>query len=69
MEKKAEQFAVGTTDEGSITISQEHFGNDTPETVYIHPDQVDLLIQWVKEAKDALTNPRVNSAVNGHRQA
>ena len=70
MEKRAEQFAVSTNDD-EIVISQERFGDDEDDIVVVTPEQIDLLIQWIQEARAELVAkrdaPKLNNTQNGHR--
>ncbi len=70
MEKRAEQFAVSTNDD-EIVISQERFGDDEDDIVVVTPEQTDLLIQWILEARAELVAkrdaPKPNGAPNGHQ--
>lgn len=52
MEKRMEQLEVMTTKEGAIDIVQgDSFHGEENQVVRIAPDQVEILIQWLKEAK------------------
>lgn len=48
------QVDVSTTADGFINLSQEAPGYDVPFSITIAPDQVDILIQWLQEAKKEL---------------
>jgi hypothetical protein len=50
-----QQVRVYTSETGNICIQQSDFGSDDA-IICIHPDQADLLIKWIKEAKDELQN-------------
>lgn len=52
-EREMQQIKVYVSDESYICISQDHFGGDD-SVIVIHPEQIDLLIKWLKEAKDEL---------------
>lgn len=54
MDKRAHAFTVETVD-GYICIQQNNSGIDDAEN-YLHPEQVDLLVKWLNEAKDELLN-------------
>lgn len=54
MEKRMEAVTVKTTKEGSIVLEQEYVGSDQPCIIAITPDQVDVIIQWLQEAKAEL---------------
>jgi hypothetical protein len=48
-----EQISVRTTTEGNIEISQYDPHNHDP-TLIVPPEQADVLIQWIEEARDEL---------------
>jgi hypothetical protein len=54
MEKRMEAVTVKTGKEGNILIEQEYVGNDQPNVIEITPDQVDVIVQWLQEAKAEL---------------
>jgi len=66
MEKRAEQFAV-STNKDEIVISQERFGDDEDDIVVVTPEQIDLLIQWIQEARAELVSKRDAPNTNGHQ--
>ncbi len=37
---------------GSIYIKQENYDEGTPESIQLYPEQVDLLIRWLQDAKE-----------------
>jgi hypothetical protein len=45
-----EEVSVLTTTEGMIEIQQENFGENSPTLMLISPDQVELLVTWLREA-------------------
>ena len=49
-EKKMEDLKV-FVDDGMVCMGQDFPGEDE-HSICIHPDQVDLLIQWLTEAKN-----------------
>ncbi len=49
-----EEVAVLTTTERMIEIQQTNVGEDNPTVIVISPDQVDVLIMWLREAKQEL---------------
>ena len=52
MRKVMQQIKVSVRDDGDIWISQPAgLGYDEDAIVSISPDQVDLLVQWLKEAQ------------------
>jgi hypothetical protein len=57
MEKRMEPLKVRTTNDGQILIEQE-FHSDDSHGVFVDPSQVDLLIQWLQEAKAELQQPK-----------
>ena len=57
MSWKMEEIAVHT-DNGIIYITQPNPQSETDDTIMISPDQVDILIDWLKQAKEeALKEP------------
>ena len=54
MEKNLFDIKVYTSDKGYICIEQEDFGNDA-SVIILHPEQIDLLYKWLKEAKADLS--------------
>ena len=53
MERKMEPIEAGIKDR-LIALTQSDPLEETPLTIYIHPAQVDLVIQWLKELKTEL---------------
>lgn len=53
MERRMEQLSVSTTTEGWIEIEQEHPQFDNLR-VGFPPEQADIVIAWIKEARDEL---------------
>jgi hypothetical protein len=37
---------------GNIYIQQQEFGQNNPNSIEIYPEQVELLINWLNEAKE-----------------
>lgn len=55
MKKTMFGLEVLCDDENNILIVQDFAGNS--ESVVLHPNQIDVLVQWLQEAKlDALKN-------------
>ena len=54
MEKDSYQFKV-STENGCIFITQEDPGSDDSR-ICLSPDQVDLLVNWLKEARNELSD-------------
>ena len=54
MERKMWPIEIETTDQGFICISQDVGPMEDDPYIMIHPDQVDLLIQWLNDARDEL---------------
>ena len=50
MEKRMMEVGVRTTEEGHIEIYQGGIGGES-DSVYITADQVDVLVQWLQQAK------------------
>jgi|GEM_PF-4931467 hypothetical protein len=50
MEKRMTQVKVYISDDNYICIEQDNFGNDD-SIIAIHPEQVELLVKWLNEAK------------------
>lgn len=62
MEKKLFDLSVSTSElDGYITILQPNAMFEDDDRVVIHPDQVELLIQWLKEAKDQIISQQSDS--------
>lgn len=56
MEKKLFDLSVSTTElDGYIIIMQTN-ASDNDDKIAIHPDQVDLLVKWLAEARDAINS-------------
>ena len=53
MEKRMEQIKVYISDDNHVCIEQDNFQNDDSH-IAVCPEQVDILIQWLKEAKDSI---------------
>jgi len=51
MEKGAEEVQVSTSGK-QIFISQQHFGSHNEDQICLNPEQIDLLLTWLKEAKE-----------------
>lgn len=54
MDKAAKQFSVSIEDSKYIIISQEAGYMEEDDYIRLHPEQVDLLIKWLNEAKAEL---------------
>lgn len=55
MKKKVEEVEVATATDGFIEIIQPTGGPDGTEMVVrISPDQVEILIKWLQEAREEL---------------
>jgi hypothetical protein len=54
MEKHMEEVSVKTTEEGKILIVQDNPVESRGDTISLEPDQVDVIIQWLQEAKAEL---------------
>jgi hypothetical protein len=50
--KSAQEIRV-YAEKGNIVIEQPWFGHDD-QNIWINPEQLDMVIQWLKEAKEAL---------------
>lgn len=55
MKKRLEALEVETGKDGEIRLVQQQ-GIDELDTVIIHVDQVDILIQWLRDAKAEFKN-------------
>lgn len=56
MEKRVEALEIKTTTDGAIDLIQGNgHHDDEPSVIRIPVDQVDLVIQWLKEAKAELS--------------
>jgi hypothetical protein len=51
MEKEMTDLKVYVSDKGFICMEQSAGGYDDPSAIAIHPDQVDILVQWLQKAK------------------
>jgi hypothetical protein len=51
MKKTMESVTVEVWDSNEIAIVQPDYGSDHPSTILISPDQVELIIRWLREAK------------------
>lgn len=54
MERKMWPVEVGLDDQGFICISQDVGPLEEDPCIVLHPDQVELLIQWLNDAKNEL---------------
>lgn len=61
MQKKMEELSVLTTSEGMIEIQQSAFDENNPTVILISPDQVEILIAWLREAAKELTPEKQGS--------
>lgn len=52
MERKMWPIKVEADSQGFIRISQEIGTFEDEDTIIIHPDQVDLLIKWIDDARN-----------------
>ncbi len=52
MEKEMYDVKVSVSEDGRIFIEQEAPGMDSPNSICLSSDQVDVLIDWLKEAKE-----------------
>jgi Holliday junction resolvase len=52
MEKRMQEVGVRTGKEGDIQIFQSGLGDE--EAIYITADQVEILVQWLQQAKAEL---------------
>ena len=64
MNKKMEDISVRTND-GLIEISQPDTTVSDVLPIFIHPDQVDLLVKWLHEARDELCKNGFQLIVSG----
>jgi len=61
MDKRMEPLSVSTTNEGRIEIIQETSELDFESSIIsLSPDQVDILIQWLTEAREELQQTKMN---------
>lgn len=54
MEKRLEPLEIKTTNEGAIELIQDDFDQERIAVIRISPDQVDVVIDWLKQAKAEL---------------
>jgi hypothetical protein len=52
-DKRVEQMRVRISDDGDILIIQQDPGNED-SIILVPPEQVDLLISWLKDAHESL---------------
>lgn len=55
MERRFAELRMATTNDGTVELSQNWDSEDRPDVVVIPLDQIDVLIQWLQEAKAELT--------------
>ncbi len=53
MNKQMREVAVRTTTEGKIEIAQD-VGAGEEHYIDVHPEQVEMLVQWLHEAKEEI---------------
>jgi hypothetical protein len=53
MAKQMEAITIETDKDGMIRISQPDFG-DGGNVLIVHPDQIEILCQWLKEERDKI---------------
>lgn len=58
MKKEMQNLIVYTNNLGFVCVEQENMYQD-PSIIIIHPDQIELLIKWLK---DELTNPSLENS-------
>ena len=64
MKKRMEAVEVFVNDDLYVMISDVHdVGAGAPNLVAVLPEQVDLLIEWLKEARDEALRHRKEAAV------
>ena len=51
MKKRMEEVEV-RTEKGAIYIEQPVFGQNDPACILISPEQIDMLVNWLQEAKE-----------------
>ncbi len=57
MEKKMEAVTVYVSDDNNVCIKDDYDYGDEEHIIVLNPDQIDTIIQWLKEAKsEALQN-------------
>ena len=52
MAREMKHITVYVNEAGNVTIEQKGVVGDHPDQVVITPDQVDLVVQWLQEARD-----------------
>ncbi len=52
--KQMHEVSVFIGGPNEIFITQATNDPQNPETIVLHPDQVDLLVKWLQEARDTL---------------
>ncbi len=57
MKRRMSELEV-SLEEGCIYIRQAELGEDLANTIQVYPEQVDLLIAWLKDAKQEAQDQR-----------
>jgi hypothetical protein len=65
MDKKMEQIVVRTTEKGEIEIVQSDIVQQEEIVIYLSPEQIDLLVEWLIEARDELHGGSCSDDPNG----
>ena len=63
MNKQMTDVQVSTNNpnnDGLIYIEQENPTGDYNHTIAVHPKQIDLLIQWLQEAREEIINGKTS---------
>jgi len=58
MEKEMFEIRISTTDKGGILITQPYPADDD-SVILIMPDQVDIVVKWLEEAKAEIESNRI----------
>lgn len=53
MKKSVYQLSLSTDDDGTILLEQQDNSGNDPSVIAIHPDQIEMLIGWLQEARSA----------------
>jgi len=51
MKKSVYQLSLSTDDEGTVLLEQQNNSGNESSIIAIHPDQIDMVIGWLQEAK------------------
>ncbi len=59
MNKRMEMVEVETTDDGHVQLTQDSGSlEEANASIRLMPEQIDILIAWLNEARDEILGPR-----------